>query len=102
VQRTEETRAQLRIALDELQPAAAQAVDEIAAGATMAELVSRTEMRVRRRTADALGAMTSALAENRVAAIRVVVDDEGMTITEAARLFGVPRQVLSRLYHGAR
>ncbi len=102
VQRVDEARAKLRAVLDELGPAAEQAVDIVAAGATIAELVSRSEMRVRRRTADALAAMTSALAENRVAAIRVVVDDEGLSMTDAARVFGVPRQVLSRLYHDAR
>ena len=97
----DEARRELHAALEELEPTAARAVDFVAGGGTIMDLVGQTEMRVRRRTSDALAAMTSALAENRVAAIRVVVDDEGLSITEAARIFGVPRQVLSRLYHGA-
>jgi predicted DNA-binding protein (UPF0251 family) len=36
-----------------------------------------------------------------VAAIRVLVDDENLSMTEAARVFGIPRRALSRLYHEA-
>jgi hypothetical protein len=100
VQRIEDARVDLLAALDELEPWIEGAIDAIVGDETMADLVSRTQLRTRRHVSDALGGMTSALAENRVAAIRVVVDDEGMSITDAARLFGIPRQVLSRLYHG--
>jgi hypothetical protein len=99
VQRIEEARVELEAALGALAPWIVDAVEAIASGETMSDLVRRTQLRTRRRVADAVGAMNSALAENRVAAIRVVVDDEGLTMSEAARLFGIPRQVLSRLYH---
>jgi hypothetical protein len=97
----EDARAQLADALDEIEPWIVDAVEAVAAGESMVELVARTQLRTRRRLADALKTMTSALAENRVAAIRMVVDDEHLSITDAARLFGIPRQVLSRLYHGS-
>jgi gamma-glutamyl:cysteine ligase YbdK (ATP-grasp superfamily) len=95
----EDARAELADALDEIELRIVDAVEAVAAGESMVELVARTQLRARRRLADALKTMTSALAENRVAAIRVVIDDEQLSITEAARLFGIPRQVLSRLYH---
>ncbi|MGZ4129990.1 MAG: helix-turn-helix domain-containing protein [Actinomycetota bacterium] len=101
VQRIEDVRVELLNALEELEPWIPEATDAIGAGETMTQLVGRTQLRTRRRLSEALNAMTSALAANRVAAIRVVVDDERLSISDAARLFGIPRQVLSRLYHAA-
>lgn len=101
VQRVEDARVELLSALGELESWIPDAADAIGAGETMAELVGRTQLRTRRRLSEALNAMTSALAANRVAAIRVVVDDERLSISDAARLFGIPRQVVSRLYHAA-
>jgi hypothetical protein len=100
VQRIEDARVALLRALEELEPSVLDAVDAIAAGERMTDLVERTRLRTRRHLADALSEMTSALAANRIAAIRVVVDDDRLSISDAARLFGIPRQVLSRLYHG--
>jgi hypothetical protein len=100
VQRIDDARPELRAALDALEPSILDAVDLIAGGESMADILGRTRLRTRRQMTDALSAMTSALAQNRVAAIRVLVDDENLSMTEAARVFGIPRQVLSRLYHG--
>jgi helix-turn-helix, Psq domain len=100
LQRIENARVELDAALSALAPWIVDAVDAVASGEPMSDLVRRTHLRARRRVADAVSAMNSALAENRIAAIRVIVDDEGLTMSEAARLFGIPRQVLSRLYHG--
>jgi hypothetical protein len=102
VERIDGARAELMAALEELEPAIAGAVEGVAGGESMVSLVARTRLRARQRLTDALAGMTWALAENRVAAIRVIVDDEGRSLTETARLFGVPRQVASRLYHGDR
>jgi hypothetical protein len=62
LERIEDARVELRDALDALEPSILDAVDAIAGGEPMAELVSRTRLRTRRQMTDALSAMTSALA----------------------------------------
>ncbi len=99
VERVQEAAGELCSVLDDVGLAIADAVDAIASGESMSDLVARTRLRAWRRLAGALARMTSALAASRAAAIRVIVDDEGSTMTDVARALGVARQVASRLYH---
>ena len=48
-----------------------------------------------------LDAMHHSVSEARAEAVRVLVDEEGMTVSRVARLMGRPRQIVSRLYHHA-
>ena len=43
--------------------------------------------------------LNRALYRFRVQAVRAMVDDEGRSVAETARLMGNARQVVSRLYH---
>jgi hypothetical protein len=56
----------------------------------------------RRRVRGAWSRLNRALHAYRTEVIRSLVDDEGWSLTESARLTGNARQVISRLYHGAR
>lgn len=56
----------------------------------------------RREVRAAVSGLNAALHAYRVVAVRTIVDDEGMSIAEAARVTGNARQVVSRLYHGDR
>ena len=47
---------------------------------------------------EAFAAWTAAITAYRARAIRAVVDEEGMTLSEIARLSGVSRQMVGRLY----
>lgn len=57
---------------------------------------------VRKEVSDALGALNSTLMHARAEGIRVMVDDEGLSLRDVARLVGHSRQFVSRLYHYAR
>ena len=49
---------------------------------------------------EAIAAYRNAVRQLRVAAVRTLVDDEGMTLTAVARLLRISRQMTSRLYRG--
>jgi hypothetical protein len=53
----------------------------------------------RRAVRDAWSRLNGALNRYRVQAVRIMVDDEGLTVAQAARVMGNARQVVSRLYH---
>ena len=53
----------------------------------------------RRRVRSSWAGLNDALHAYRVQSVRAMVDDEGMSIADAARVTGNARQVISRLYH---
>ena len=53
----------------------------------------------RREVQGSVSRLNAALHAYRVIAIRTIVDHEGLSIAEAARVTGNARQVVSRLYH---
>lgn len=53
----------------------------------------------RKRVRASWGRLNDALHAYRVQGVRAMVDDEGMSIADAARVTGNARQVVSRLYH---
>jgi hypothetical protein len=55
----------------------------------------------RRQVRDAWSRLNEALHAYRAEAVRTLIDDDGWTLTAAARLTGNARQVVSRLYHDA-
>lgn len=55
----------------------------------------------RREVRESWSGLNGALHAYRVRLVKSMVDDEGMTIADAARLMRNARQVVSRLYHGA-
>ena len=73
-----------------------------ATGAPVVEMLHRgiaQGSRDRRVAADeAIAAYRNAVKQLRVAAVRILVDDEGMTLTAVARLLRISRQMASRLY----
>ena len=48
-----------------------------------------------------LDAMHHSVSEARAEAVRLLVEEEGLSVTSVARLMGRPRQIVSRLYHHA-
>jgi hypothetical protein len=74
------------------------------AGAPVMQMLQRgiaQGSRDRRVAADeAIAAYRNAVKQLRVAAVRTLVDDEGMTLTAVARLLRISRQMTSRLYRG--
>ena len=55
----------------------------------------------RREVRESWSGLNRALHAYRVRLVKSMVDDEGMTITDVARVTRNARQVVSRLYHGA-
>jgi hypothetical protein len=69
-------------------------------GSRMSEIFAQGDGPVsRRRVRTAWSRLNRALHAYRVEAIRSLIDDEGWTLSAAARLTGNARQVISRLYH---
>lgn len=54
----------------------------------------------RREVRESWSGLNRALHTYRVMLVKSMVDDEGMSIAEVARVTGNARQVVSRLYHG--
>jgi DNA-binding transcriptional ArsR family regulator len=65
-------------------------------------LVGGDPRAARRRAAEALDAYERSLTSLRTAAVRMLVDEQGMTVADLSRRLGVSRQMVSRLYHGPR
>ena len=96
-------RRQLEAALREL----ATTIESTRAGVREGTRVSTVHPNVRlgpvrREVSKALAALNSALMHARAEGIRVMVDDEGLSLRDAAKLVGSSRQFVSRLYHHAR
>jgi hypothetical protein len=53
------------------------------------------------RLIDGLERMHHAIAAARAESVRVMVDDEGLTLSDVAKLMNRPRQLVSRLYRSA-
>jgi hypothetical protein len=64
-------------------------------------LVDRGGKDARRSVDEAFGAYVEAVTAYRAVAIRELVDGDGMTFTDLARLTGVSRQMIARLYRAA-
>ncbi|MFL5737046.1 MAG: hypothetical protein ACJ76P_06890 [Actinomycetota bacterium] len=81
---------------------AAQAIRvELESGRPLSEIVATGPgPRARRDVRESWSALNRKLHEYRVAMVKRLVDGEGMTIADAARITGNARQVISRLYHG--
>jgi predicted transcriptional regulator len=76
--------------------------DRLRNGARASAIVAAGDgISARREEREAWARVNRALHDYRVALVRSLVDDEGMTISEAARATGNARQVVSRLYHGS-
>jgi hypothetical protein len=56
----------------------------------------------RRRADEACREFIAALSEFRAVSVRMMIDEDGMTFSDVARLAGVSRQMIARLYRGTR
>jgi hypothetical protein len=91
--------AQLRADLDELDRATDGARRRLEKGTTLRELYEgRPASNPREAVARSLTGLNAALRRVRSEAVRVLVDEEKLSIGEAARLVGHPRQLVRRLY----
>jgi hypothetical protein len=75
---------------------------ELERGTPVSAIAAEGEgLAARREEREAWSRVNGALHSYRVTLVRRLVDDEGLTISEAARVTGNARQVVSRLYHGS-
>lgn len=92
----------LHEALDRTVEALMTARQERVAGAPLVEIVTgfveRGGITTRRSVDEAFRAYTAAITAYRAEAVRALVDHGAMTLSEVARLVGVSRQMVSRLY----
>ena len=95
--------ARVRHELDGLDAANAHARDAVRAGMHMRDLFPRSDgPRARDAVIEAVTALQSALMRSRGEFFGVLVEQEGMTISEVARLVGHPRQLVKRGYDAVR
>jgi hypothetical protein len=91
-------------ALDRTVEAFTMARQERLAGMPHAEIVTGLIARggggSRRRADEACRAFIAALSEFRAVSVRMMVDEDGMTFSDVARLAGLSRQMVARLYRG--
>ena len=92
-------------ALDRTVEALMHARQERVAGVALLDivkgLVERGGREARRSATEAFREFDRAVTAYRGAAIRALVDEEGLTLSEVAGLTAVSRQMVARLYHGA-
>lgn len=75
---------------------------DVSAGAKMSSVHSAIGLGpVRKEVSDGLAALNSVLMHARAEGIRLMVDEEGLSLRDVARLVGHSRQFVSRLYHHA-
>ena len=99
----DEAIARVRDALDGLEAANAYTRDVIRVGMRMRDLFPRSDgPRARDPTIEAVTALQTALMRSRGEFFGVLVEEEGMTISEVARLVGHPRQLVKRRYDAVR
>jgi hypothetical protein len=74
----------------------------IEAGRPISKILSGgSGVSARREERQAWSRMNAALHDYRIALVQSLIDDERLTISEAARITGNARQVVSRLYHAS-
>jgi hypothetical protein len=89
--------------LELLRGAVAQIEVARAEGLPLSRIVSSGPgVPARREVRSSWNRLNRALHAYRVELVRTLVDDEGMSISDVARLTGNARQVVSRLYHASR
>jgi hypothetical protein len=95
--------ASVRTELDALEAANAHTRDAFRAGMRMRDLFPQSDgPRARDAVIDAIAELQSALMRSRGEFFGVLVEQEGMTISEVARLVGHPRQLVKRRYDAVR
>jgi hypothetical protein len=91
----------LRRVLDDLDGTAAGLLDALEQGRPMLEVYREAQLdQVRNRIYAAMRTFDESLQATRAVGIRLLVED-GLTLSEVARLMGRSRQFVSRLYHAA-
>lgn len=104
-EQVESTGAELRQALDHivgiLSIARQERIDGVPFVHIAERLVERGVRDLRRSNEEAFRTFSAAVAACRSAGVRALVDEEGMTHAEVARLLGVSRQMVGRLYQNA-
>jgi hypothetical protein len=89
--------------LEQLRDAVAQIRRMRTAGQAISEIVTTGPgVPARREVRGSWSRLNQALHAYRVEVVRSLIDDEGMSISDAARITGNARQVVSRLYHSPR
>jgi DNA-directed RNA polymerase specialized sigma24 family protein len=105
IDRVERTAANLHGALDVVVAALEAARRERIAGLNLTDIVrglaTRGGKETRLMPTKAFREFERAISAYRATAIRVLVDEEGMTYSEVAKLTGVSRQMVARLYRAA-
>lgn len=95
-------RGELQRALDDLAAVSAETRRRMAEGMQVSTLHPMAGIGpVRRAVSDRLTGLNSSLMHLRAEAVRLMVDDEGLSLRDVARLIGSSRQFVSRLYHHA-
>ena len=93
----------LRRELDGLEASVAHTRDAVSAGMRMTDLFPTSDApRARDAVIDAMNTLHSVLMRSRGEYFHVLVDEEGLTISEVARLVGHPRQLVKRRYDAVR
>ncbi|MGH2596321.1 MAG: hypothetical protein ACRDH7_10205 [Actinomycetota bacterium] len=93
---------ELEIQLRRLRRATAEIRRARAAGHPVAEILrAGPGVPARRSVREAWLGVNQALHAYRVTVVELLVDVEGLSIADSARLMGNARQVISRLYHGS-
>ncbi|HEV7526998.1 MAG TPA: hypothetical protein VGP92_18720 [Acidimicrobiia bacterium] len=104
IERVQSSAAVVHQALDHVVETLAHAGDVRLSGGPLSEIVeglSRNGAGIRRAVDDAFRLYADSITAYRSTVIRALVDDEGMTHADIARMTGVSRQMVGRLYHGA-
>jgi hypothetical protein len=92
----------LRSELDRMDSLIEVATTAIRSGSLVRDIVVRPDMLEGRESLiDALNSVESALMLNRAEGIRIVVDEEGLGVSDVARLIDRPRQLVKRAYDTA-
>jgi hypothetical protein len=97
----EDARVALMTSLERLGASLGDRADVSAAGTRLSELDPVAGVELHEHLIGALERMHHAIAAARAESVRVMVDDEGLTITDVAKLMNRPRQLVSRLYRSA-
>jgi ribosome-binding protein aMBF1 (putative translation factor) len=88
--------------LETLRDATAEITTMRARGRSASEIVSGGPgVPARRELRETWSQVNTALHDYRVAIVVSMIEDEGMSVSDVARIMGNARQVISRLYHSA-
>jgi hypothetical protein len=94
----EDAIAEIRSAADMLEVSIQQTRKKIDSGLPVLELLRTPGTESRETTLEALNTMHSALMLSRAEWYRVLIEQEGMSLSEIARVTGHPRQIIKRRY----